>query len=274
MEYVRGLLFGIAYGIANVIPGLSGGTILVVSGCYDLLCEAFALNIKKIKEHFFFFLLFGLGVLGGLVGFLHAITFLLANHLIPTNLFLMGLILGGVPLVLQLATEDQAFTPACLGPFFLGAGSVIALYLLEQFGGTTSDTAQAVDLWFIAKTVFCAFIAAIAMILPGVSGAFVLLAFGVYDAFLGALRDLDFTIVLPAAAGILLGVIVGSRFILLLMKKSKPMVYSAILGMVLASVVPLFPNGFGLNTPTYVGILCLLLGGGLSLLMRKRESTS
>ena len=273
MHNFLGLIYGIVYGVAHVVPGLSGGTFLVVFGCYDLVCEAFALNFKMIKKHFFFLLFFGIGTVGGLVGFVHAITFLLDRFGIQTNLFFMGLILGGIPLIVKIATEEEKFKPVCLPPFLLGFGLVASLFFLEKLGVFTMHAALDVDVWFIVRIVLYSFVAAIAMIMPGISGAFVLVAFGVYDMFMGAIKALDLMVLIPAVIGILIGIVVGAKLMLWVLKKYKLIVYSAIIGMVIGSVLPLFPDGIGINMATLTGVVCLVLGGLVSIIMGKKEST-
>jgi len=272
MRNILGFFYGLVYGVAHVIPGLSGGTFLVIFGCYDMMCEAFALNIARIKKDFLFYLFFGVGTVSGIVGFVHIITFLLDGFAIPTNLFFMGLILGGLPLITNIATREEKFRPICLLPFALGLALVISLFLMEKLGVFTSSAATTVDFMFMARIALYAFIAAIAMVMPGISGAFVLVAFGVYDLFLEGLKGFDFAILIPAVIGILLGIVVGAKLILLLMKRWKLMVYSAIIGMVIGSVAPLFPIGFGLNFATFAGIVCLALGALIAIILGKRES--
>ena len=274
MQNFLGLIYGIVYGVAHVVPGLSGGTFLVVFGCYDLVCEAFALNFKMIKKHFFFLLFFGIGTVGGLVGFVHAITFLLDRFGIQTNLFFMGLILGGIPLIVKIATEEEKFKPVCIPPFLLGFGLVASLFFLEKLGVFTMHATLDIDVWFIVRIVLYSFVAAIAMIMPGISGAFVLVAFGVYDMFMGAIKALDLMVLIPAVIGILFGIVVGAKLMLWVLKKYKLIVYSAIIGMVIGSVLPLFPDGIGINFATLTGVVCLALGGLISIIMGKKESNS
>ena len=273
MRNIYGLIYGAIYGAALVIPGLSGGTFLVIFGCYDTVCEAFALNMRKIKKHFFFLLFFGIGTVGGLIGFVHAITFLLSDFELQTSLFFMGLIVGGIPLIVNIATKEEKFKPVCILPFILGLAVVISLFFFEKFGVFGTGAAQSIDFLFYVKIICYSFVAAIAMVMPGISGAFVLVAFGVYDMFMGAIKGLDFTVLVPAIIGIALGIVAGAKLILMLLKKYKLIVYSAILGMLLGSVVPLFPDGFGFNISTFTGIVCLALGAGVAFVLGKKESS-
>lgn len=271
MKKFFGLFYGMVYGVSLVIPGLSGGTFLVIFGCYDTVCEAFALNFKVIKKHLLFLLLFGTGAIGGIIGFAHAITFLLAKFGIQTSLFFMGLILGGIPLIKKIAFEEHKFKPVCIVPFILGLGLVTSLFFIERFGVFGTGEVDAAGFMFFVRIMLYSFVAAIAMVMPGISGAFMLVAFGVYDIFMEALKGLDFVALLPAAIGVALGIFAGAKLVLFLIKKFKLIVYCVIMGMVIGSMVPLFPGGFGLNTATLAGIGCLVLGGGITLMLAKAD---
>jgi len=272
MRNFVGFIYGMIYGVAHIVPGLSGGTFLVIFGCYDVVCEAFALNITAIRKNFLFLMLFGIGTMGGLIVFAHIITFLFVNFAIQTNLFFMGLILGGIPLISKIATKEERFKPICIVPFSLGLALVVSLFLLERTGLFDVEATETAGLIYTTRIVFYSFIAAIAMIMPGISGAFILVVFGVYDIFMEAVRVMDFTVIVPAAIGILIGIVIGAKLVLLLLHKFKLMVYSAIIGMVAGSIIPLLPEGFGINIATLTGIVFLILGGSIALFMGKKEA--
>ncbi|MCL1831648.1 MAG: DUF368 domain-containing protein, partial [Oscillospiraceae bacterium] len=240
MQLILGLIYGVVYGISHVIPGLSGGTFLVIFGCYDKVCEAFALNFKVIKKHFFFFVMFGIGSVAGVIGFAHAITFLMERFSVQTHLFFMGLILGGIPLINKIATqgengESEKWSAKCILPFILGFALIVGLFAAEKlslFGGSAANTAtDSFNAVFALKIVAYSAIAAIAMVLPGISGAFMFVAFGVYDTLMSALKELDLSVIIPAAIGILIGIVAGAKLVLFLLKRFKIIVYAAIMGM-------------------------------------------
>jgi len=274
MKILLGLIYGSVYGASHVVPGLSGGTFLVIFGCYETVCEAFALNFKEIKKHFLFLLFFGIGTVGGFIGFVHAIVFFLERFEIQTALFFIGVILGGIPLIIRLATEEEKLRPSCLLPFFLGLALVVSLFLLELFGVFSAGIAQDNYFVFFVKILVYFIVAGVAMVMPGVSGAFILVAFGVYDMCMEAIKGFDFMILLPSVIGAIIGIIVGAKLVLLLIRKYKLMVYSVITGMVVGSLAPLLPSGLALNMATVTGIICLLLGGLVAVFLGKRESSN
>jgi len=258
LKNILGIFYGIVYGASLIIPGLSGGTFLVIFGCYDKICAAMSLEFKAIKKHFVFYLLFGIGAIAGLIGFVFAIGFLLNRFNTQTYLFFLGLIMGGVPIVVKTATAEEKFKPLNLIPFVLGLALIIGLtFAPTPEAAADGETGQI----FLPWIAFCGMVAAVAMVLPGISGAFVLLAFGVYDTFTGALRELDFAIIIPAIIGVLAGIVGGARLIRFLLKRYKLMVYSAIIGMVLGSIVPVLNQAspaFDVNT--LIGFAFMLAG--------------
>ena len=125
------------------------------------------------------------------------------------------------------------------------------------------------DVGFFITMMLALFIAAIAMIIPGVSGSFVMLTLGVYTTVIGAVKDLDFAIIIPCAIGAIIGLVAGARLITWLMKKYSLMTYSAILGLVAGSIYVILPAGFGFNIATLVGFVCLAVGAFVAFIVGK-----
>ena len=98
LQYLKIVLCGIVFGVANVIPGVSGGTMLVVFGMYDRLTESIS-GIKAIFKNIVFLIFFGIGAGAGILGFAKLIKFLFDNYEVQTNMYFIGLILGRVPII-------------------------------------------------------------------------------------------------------------------------------------------------------------------------------
>lgn len=112
-------------------------------------------------------------------------------------------------------------------------------------------------------------VAAVAMIIPGVSGSFVMVLLGIYTTVIGAIKSLDFMILIPTAIGVFIGIVFGAKLISALMKRYSLLVYSAIMGLVIGSLYAVFPDGFGLNLETLAGIAALIVGGAIAVLVGK-----
>lgn len=270
LEYVKYFVCGIVFGTANVIPGVSGGTMLVVFGVFDRLTEAIS-GIKKIIHNFAFLVTFALGAGAGILLSAKVIGSMFATYAIQTNMFFIGLILGGVPLILKLGTSEKKVKPLCIVPFLISMAVVVALTVLEKLDifTMTAENVTGFDAVFSLKMIVCAAIAAVTMIIPGVSGSFMMMLLGVYKTIIGALNDMNFYVIIPFAVGAVIGIVLGAKLISILIKKNKLMVYSAIMGMVIGSVYAILPKGFGFNLQTGYGFAFMLVGVLAAVLIEK-----
>lgn len=270
IEYLKYFLCGVVFGTANVIPGVSGGTMLVVFGIFDKLTESIS-GIKKIFENIKFLLTFGLGAGAGILLSAKVINQLFDSFPIQTNMFFIGLIVGGIPLIYRLGTSEKKVKPLCAAPFIIAMAAVIGLTVLERLDvfKLAPDVVEGFDLVISLKLVVCAAIAAVTMIIPGISGSFVMMLLGVYETIIGALGDFNFYVIIPFAIGAVIGIIFGAKLISFLIKKNKLMVYSALMGLVVGSVYAILPEGFGFNLQSGYGFVCLLFGVVAAVLVEK-----
>lgn len=275
LYYLKLVLCGIVFGIANVIPGVSGGTMLVVFGIYDQLTEAIS-GIKAIFKNIVFLIFFGIGGAIGIFGFAAVITYLFENFGVQTNMYFIGLIVGSIPMIYRMGTSESKLKPACAVPFVVAIVLVVGLTVLNNYMEAANlipgaESVEGFSLFMTIKLLVCTFIAAVAMIIPGLSGSFVMMLLGVYQTVISALhlKALNFYVIIPTAVGVLLGIILGAKLISTLMKKHKLMSYSAIMGLVVGSVYAILPAGFGFNLQTGFGFVCLLFGVLTSILVEK-----
>lgn len=273
LQYIKLVLCGIVFGVANVIPGVSGGTMLVVFGIYDQLTEAIS-GVKAIIKNIVFLLFFGVGAGVGILGFAKLIKFLFDNYGVQTNMYFIGLILGSVPMIYHMGTAENKVKPLCIVPFLISGALVVGLAMLQNAMGSAEQAAEMIsgfDPVMTVKLLVFAFIAAVAMIIPGLSGSFVMLLLGVYQTVISAIQinDLNFYVIIPVAVGVVLGIILGAKIISTLMKKFRLMAYSAIMGLVIGSVYAILPSDFGFNLQTGYGFVCLLFGVMTSVLVEK-----
>lgn len=280
LGYLKLILCGMVFGVANVIPGVSGGTMLVVFGVYDQLTEAIS-GVKAIIKNIVFLIFFGVGAGVGILGFASLIKYLFDSFGVQTNMYFIGLILGSVPMIYRMGTAEKKAGPLCLIPFVLAMGLVVGLTILNGYMEVNEliPAAEAVDgfnAFMTAKLLVCAFIAAVSMIIPGLSGSFVMMLLGVYSTIINAIqfKALNFYVIIPVAVGVVLGIILGAKLISTLIKKYKLMVYSVIMGLVIGSVYAILPSGFGFNLQTGYGFVCLLFGVLTSVLVEKLGKTS
>ncbi len=277
MFYLYYILAGAVIGAANVIPGVSGGTMAVLFGIYDKLLDAISLSIKKLKKNILFILTVGFGLIAGIFLFAKAITFLLENYKLPTQFFFMGLILGSFPLVWRLTVKHNKFRKINIVPLLICVGLLFAYSFLEE-GSSTVQTELNVKLMFVLF--ISAFIATVAMLIPGVSGSFLLKAIGMYDTVTtavsgifddGKINTRCVALLIPFGVGAIAGLLVGAKIISTLLKKYYQGVYAAIIGMIFGSLFIIYPGGFRFNAMGFYSILCLICGAVISLSMGNME---
>ena len=277
MKYLFLVLKGIVLGVANVIPGVSGGTMAVVFNVYDKIIDLITPNIKKILRSWKFWVPLALGMGIGIFVFSKIITLLLNSYPVPTTFFFIGLIAGSIPLVwkktgLQKTGGESSLSAARKVQLALCFAAGVALVLCMMFFGfddSAKDAAKAsaasLSGEFSFKVALMLFFAgaaaAIAMIIPGISGSFLLLALGMYAQIMGAIATLNVPLLVPFALGVMAGLIFGAALVRLLMAKAPSHTYSLILGLVAGSVLLLFVG----VTKDFAGGIALVLISVLTL---------
>ncbi len=247
LNYIKKIIAGIAVGIANVIPGVSGGTIAVVFGVYSDLIGAASLDIKTIKANFKIYLcLFG-GMGLGAILFARLFRLVYEKFPIQTNFFFVGLIVGSIFIIFDLVRKkekESSFTKVSkIVWFFIGLSIMLALYFSK--GATASSTAaiETLSLGNFILLFLIGFAGAAAMVIPGISGSFILLILGAYYTVIKAITDLNIPVLIPIGLGVLAGFILSARLISFLMEKFPKITYAFILGLVAGSIRHMLPDG-------------------------------
>lgn len=258
MKYIILALKGIAIGVANAIPGVSGGTIAVITKIYDELLESITPNIKKLIKNMPFLLPVGIGMIIGILLAAKVLAFLFETYNVPTQLFFMGIILGSMPMIYQEATREKKLRLINIIPFLIGAGIMIGMFFIRTDNISSVDSSLTVG--NAVLFVLSAFLAAVAMIIPGISGALVMKILGAYDAAIIALNDMNIPVILLFAVGAIVGIFVAAKVISMLLKKFRKETYCIIAGLIIGSVPSVFPSGFRFDAQGIVGIVLLVVG--------------
>lgn len=261
-------LKGIAIGIGNAIPGVSGGTIAVVMKIYDRLIGAITPNIKKLIKNMPFLIPVGIGMVIGIFLTAVALEKLFQLYNVPTQLLFLGLIVGSLPLVLnECKKEQKKIRPINLIPFAIGVIFMIAL--LFAGSGKALFSSGALGVRDVVLYIIMGFIAAVTMIIPGVSGSMVMKIFGAYDAVISAVANLEIPVLICFGAGAVIGIFAAAKVIDLLMKKYRQGVYCLIIGLIIGSVPHIFPAEFRLNVQGIIGIVLFFIGAAIPLMMER-----
>lgn len=281
MLHIINILKGICIGIANVIPGFSGGTMAVMLKVYDLFVYCFA-NVfndfkNVIKKGWSLFIGIGLGVLLGLV------TIVKLLEVIPfiTIMFFVGLVIGSLPSTYKQAKVGKLRIRDIIS-FVIAVGVLIALPFIN-----TTNSLDITYNWSLYIIMFIlGAICSAGMVIPGVSGSMILMAFGYYAFFMFIMKDfllnmfnfsLDnywnmFITLCCFALGCVVGLVFISKLIIKLTNKYPKTVYITILGLLVATPFSVIYSGLHeyniiFNAPTIIfSIISLLLGIGLVIL--------
>jgi len=297
-KFINLVIKGVFVGVANVIPGVSGGTIAVVLRIFDEMIDAINNFFKDIKKHIAFLTPLLIGALIGIILFSKLIEFCLSKYSFQTNLFFVGLVVGSVPLIYKKASEKKVKS-SYFAISFIAFAIVCAISLLKE--PTDNNTANVINFYFLMKMFFGGIIASSAMVIPGISGSFVMVLLGMYNVVIGSVSGLIdvisanaanipkigiasaitniikssyFVILLITGIGVVLGIIIISKLIALLLKYAFSFTYFSILGLIFGSVFAIFKDPVtyqsGVNTlSTIVGALTFVVGFFIAILLGK-----
>lgn len=254
MKFLIDLLKGVVVGVANIIPGVSGGTMMVSMGIYEKIIGAINNLFKHFKKSILTLLPIGIGMVLGIGIFSYILPYCLENYPLPTSLCFIGLILGGVPFIVKpakesLKKENKHISFQHVIAFLL----LFALAVVMAFMSETEAHSAAFDLnvLLIIKLFVVGIIASATMVVPGVSGSLVLMLLGYYSGIIETIRDFISAlaafdsaailhcvgILLPFGVGVVFGIFAVSKLIEWLFKTHPAVTYSAILGLIAASPI-------------------------------------
>jgi putative membrane protein len=245
----RAAVGGALMGLANLVPGISGGTMLVAVGIYRRFIDAVS-DVTRLRLRMPTLGLLAVVVLAALVA-IGGLSGVIAQALVDFrwgmfSLFI-GLTLGGAPLLLRMT---RPFNGAAYAGLASGAAAMLALALLQT---TAADGGSASTNWLMLGVAGMA--GAAAMILPGVSGAYLLLLLGQYEPIINAIKDAvsaatqvdvggvlaQFDVIVPVGIGVVVGVVVVANLLRFLLHRYEKATLGVLLGLLLAAPAGLYP---------------------------------
>ncbi|MDX9992021.1 MAG: DUF368 domain-containing protein [Anaerolineales bacterium] len=240
-DYLRLALGGIFIGSADVVPGVSGGTMAFILGIYDELIDSIRAAVPFLKHllslrwrqafavfPWRFLLAVGLGIALAILSLARFLDWALAEHPVYIFSLFFGLILASLYVVRK---RIKSWSLINLGAFVLAAVGAYALV-----GLTPANTTE--DLWFVFLS---GALAICAMILPGISGAFILVLLGKYKFILAALLILDIPVILTFIFGALIGIIAFSNVLRWLLDHHHDLTVAVLLGFMLGALRKIWP---------------------------------
>ncbi|EEV78233.1 membrane protein [Staphylococcus aureus M0869] len=265
------ILKGFAMGTSDLVPGVSGGTIALLLGIYNqFIASISGIFSRRFWPSFTFLIPIIIGMLLAMGSLSNLFNYLLSQHHIPTMFFFGGLIIGIVPYLLKISNYKTSFTTKHYMMVIAGIAILIVITLMNN-GDKHAGETLTLSTGLIIKYFIAGMCASSAMLLPGISGSFMLLVFGVYGTVMLAISEvvkLNFTglpILLAVGFGALAGFIISSKIIQYFLTHHKLMTFALIIGFVVGSLFAVFP---GLPTNIvmwFVSLVVFIIGFIVSL---------
>ncbi|MFK3371652.1 DUF368 domain-containing protein [Staphylococcus aureus] len=265
------ILKGFAMGTSDLVPGVSGGTIALLLGIYNqFIASISGIFSRRFWPSFTFLIPIIIGMLLAMGSLSNLFNYLLSQHHIPTMFFFGGLIIGIVPYLLKISNYKTSFTTKHYMMVIAGIAILIVITLMNN-GDKHAGETLTLSTGLIIKYFIAGMCASSAMLLPGISGSFMLLVFGVYGTIMLAISEfvkLNFAglpILLAVGFGVLAGFIISSKIIQYFLTHHKLMTFALIIGFVVGSLFAVFP---GLPTNIvmwFVSLVVFIIGFIVSL---------
>lgn len=293
MNALLNILRGVVIGIANVIPGVSGGTMAVSMGIYDKLISAVTGLFKHFKQSLKLLIPLGVGMVIGIVGFGFLLEYLLEHFVLATCMTFVGLILGGLPILwLNLRRNLQK-----RANHNVGAGEVISFLVLLAIGiglpllqgSEGAIKTLTLDPLTILILFLLGLVASATMVIPGVSGSMMLMVLGYYSTILSLvtgtvtmLKDGDLggvihngLLLAPFAVGVIVGIFLIAKLIEYLFNRFPCQTFAAIIGLILSSPFAILYSADAFSAFSVVelvaGLILAALGAWVTWLMGSKE---
>ncbi|MCI8805899.1 MAG: DUF368 domain-containing protein [Clostridiales bacterium] len=302
-RFINLFIKGIFVGIANIIPGVSGGTIAVVLGIFDEMISAINNIFKNFKKCAAFLIPLFIGAGAGIILFSKLLKYCLERYSFPTSMFFVGLVVGSIPLIYKKATEKKVGYKSYIATILAFLVVVGFSFLSGSDSKTIDDIRGTLDMITVVKILLSGIIASAAMVVPGISGSFVLVLLGMYQlvltsvdaisstaaksiksiseiGFTDAMKTLftsdEFIILAVIFVGIIIGVVLISKLIEFLFNKAYSITYFSILGLIFGSIYSIFSDKLTYSSyetssisiiTIFIGVAVLVIGTIISLIL-------
>lgn len=232
------ILKGIIIGAGKIIPGVSGGMLAITLNVYDRAIKSISNFFKNVKENFTFLFTLGIGILLSILSVSKLIEYTLDNYYLPTMLLFIGMIIGGIPSIVNEAKQEKSLKNIIimLIPFIL-------IFILS-ITSNIFNMGSVKEAKFIPM-ILIGIVDAITMIIPGISGTAILMMLGYYDIIISSfssftnlsLFSYNLSIIIPFGIGMIIGVITLSKIINYLLNRYRISCLYAIIGFSISSIL-------------------------------------
>lgn len=233
---------GMAMGAADVVPGVSGGTIAFITGIYSRLIGAISRVDATLIQHVLkfrikeawqyldasFLFVLAAGIATSIISLAHIVGYLLENHPVLVWSFFVGLVIASSVLLLKAIEEWRL---AVVTALVAGIGLALVVNILRP---------ASIDIT-LPYVFVCGMVAICAMLLPGISGSFLLLIFGVYTFVLDSIKSFDIAVIAVFGSGALIGLLSFAKLLNWALSRAQNLVLGFLTGVLMGSVVLIWP---------------------------------
>ena len=236
-DHLRSFINGVVTGIASILPGVSGGLILVLCGSYERLIEDISELRQKIKPEFFFLVAIASGLLVGMLACTLFLDWTLDRFAAPMMAFFFGLIVAQIPEVWKLTGYEKGskISVASIVCLAVGLGIIIALMVVNG-GGRVVDTDDH-SIGNMVLFALCGIVLAISKVMPGISGSSLLIALGLFEVTISSVAHLDMYFIAPLCVGLLIGLFGFAKVMDMCLKRFRTETYMLIMGLTIGSLL-------------------------------------
>ena len=260
---------GFIMGIANIIPGVSGGTLALILGIYEDFIGAISHFFSNFKKNICFLAPIAIGILLAIASLSRVIDYSYKHYPIPTSLFFVGLVIGGIPMLYSKVKGKKEVKQASSYLIFLLTFALVIFMACSSLIFGEGLKVSLSNMRFVNYLVLflVGVIAAATMVIPGVSGSLVLMLLGYYYPVIAVIKEFtslknigsNILILGVFGIGVLLGIVLISKLIEFLFNKYEAKTYFGVLGFIIASIIAI-PISAMLNIKVSFDIIQILIG--------------
>ena len=257
MSYLINFLKGILVGVGGIAPGLSGSVMLLILGLYERCINAISTLFKNFKKNILFLvpLICGFGV--GILLFSKIVDFLLLNYEFQTRYLFLGLVVGTLPLFYK-TVKNRGFALKHWAIILVAAAVGVFLFSFNKSLFAPVENPNLLQSAILGVAV------AGSSIVPGVDSAVILSSLGLYELYVSSIANLNFTVLIPAGVGLVVGAILISKIMNFFISRFYTVTFSIIFGLFISIIPNVLNKSSSIKTPTNAVIAVLLVVVGFT----------
>ena len=255
------LVCGVAVGAGAILPGFSGGVLCVVLGMYPLVMELFSHPFRAFKKHWKIYMFIGIGWAIGFFAVSNVIKFMYARFEVFTIWTFVGMIFGNVPSLYKEAGKKGRSASS----FISMAVAFIVMFAILFSVAMLPDLNITPNVWWY---LFSGFMWGLSIIIPGLTSSSIMMSLGIYEPFNTGLATFDLSVIIPWVVGMIATAALLARVIEKIFKKHYSEAFHAVVGIVLASTLMIFPIFREYSAlDVFISVTCVLVGFALAFLL-------